>query len=54
MLDSYSIRFGEKEISLLGSKLVENSWGLFDNDKKFSCLFESFYGTIEVAILNNL
>ena len=50
VFDSYSVRFGEKELSLLGSKLAENSWSLLDNDKDFSCLFESFYGTIKEAI----
>ena len=52
VFDSYSVRFGEKELSLLGSKLAENSWSLLDNDKDFSCLFESFYGTIKEAILS--
>ena len=52
MFDSYSIRFGENELSLLGSKLAKNSWSLFDNNKDFSCLFESFYGTIKEAILS--
>ena len=52
VFDSYSIRFGESELSLLGSKLAENSWNLFDNDKDFSCLSESFYGTIKEAILS--
>ena len=35
LFDFYSIRFGEKELSLLGSKMAENSWILFENDKDF-------------------
>ena len=51
MFDSYSIRFAEKELSLLGSKLAENLWRLFDDDRDISCLFESFYGTVKEDII---
>jgi hypothetical protein len=52
LFDSYSISFGEKELSLLGFKLTDNFLGLFDNDIDFSSLFESFYGTIKEAIIS--
>jgi len=47
VFDYYSIWLGDKELFLLGSKLAENSWSFFDNDKDFSCLFDSFYGTVK-------
>ena len=44
MFDLYTVILGEKQLSVLGSKLAEKSWSVSDNEMDFSCLFETFSG----------